>query len=277
MIIRKSAQEIAKMAAAGRVVAETIAHVGEQLEPGITTGELDRIAEEVIRSHGGIPTSQGYRGYPAAICISPNSMVVHGIPGAYAVAEGDLITIDVGVTLDGYIADSAYTFGVGEVSELAQRLLDTGRDALVAGIAQARPGNRVGDISSAVQHHVEGQGFSVVRSLVGHGVGRSYHEDPHIPNFGQPGRGPLLVRGDDARDRADDHRRAARGLCARRRMVDLDRGRVARGPLRAHRRNHRRRAPDPDGEQGRSATIERPRGSAPCFAARQVIPYHERG
>ena len=128
------------MAAAGRVVAETIAHVGEQIEPGITTGELDRIAEEHIRSRGGVPTSQGYRGYPAAICISPNDMVVHGIPGAYAVAEGDLITIDVGVTLDGYIADSAYTFRVGEVEREAQRLLDAGREALAAGIAQARAG-----------------------------------------------------------------------------------------------------------------------------------------
>jgi methionyl aminopeptidase len=195
MIIRKSAQEIEKMAAAGRIVADTIAHVGEQIEPGITTGELDRIAEEHIRARGGIPTSQGYRGYPAAICISPNDMVVHGIPGAHTVAEGDLITIDVGVTLDGYIADSAYTFPVGEVSEQAQRLLDAGKEALVAGIAQALPGNRVGDISAAVQRHVEGAGFSVVRSLVGHGVGRSYHEDPHIPNFGQPGRGPLLAEG----------------------------------------------------------------------------------
>lgn len=195
MIVRKSAQEIEKMAAAGRVVAETIAHVGELLEPGITTGELDAIAEEVIRSHGGVPTSKGYRGYPAAICISPNAMVVHGIPGPYRVTEGDLVTIDVGVTLDGYIADSAYTFGVGEVSEEAQQLLDTGREALAAGIAQAVPGNRVGDISAAVQQLVEDAGFSVVRSLVGHGVGRSYHEDPHIPNFGQPGRGPLLSEG----------------------------------------------------------------------------------
>jgi methionyl aminopeptidase len=195
MIIRKSANEIEKMAAAGRIVAETIAHVGEQLEPGVTTRELDRIAEEVIRSHGGIPTSQGYRGYPAAICISPNAMVVHGIPGDYGVRDGDLITIDVGVTLDGYITDSAYTFPVGEVSDEAQRLLDAGHEALQAGIAQARPGNRVGDISSAVQQHVEGAGFSVVRSLVGHGVGRSYHEDPHIPNFGAPGRGPILAEG----------------------------------------------------------------------------------
>ena len=195
MIVRKSAQEIEKMAAAGRIVADTIAQVGEQLEPGITTRELDELAEELIRSQGGTPTSKGYRGYPAAICISPNAMVVHGIPGNHRVAEGDLITIDVGVTLDGYIADSAFTFPVGDVGDDAQRLLDTGREALTAGIAQAQAGNRVGDISAAVQRIVEGAGFSVVRSLVGHGVGRSYHEDPHIPNFGQAGRGPLLSEG----------------------------------------------------------------------------------
>ena len=195
MIIRKSAQEIEKMAVAGRIAADTIAHVGDQLEPGITTAELDRIAEERIRALGGVPTSQGYRGYPAAICISPNDMVVHGIPGPHEVADGDLITIDVGVTRDGYIADSAFTFAVGDVDEEAQRLLDVGREALAAAIGQAVPGNRVGDISHAVQQLVEGAGFSVVRSLVGHGVGRSYHEDPHIPNFGRPGRGPLLTEG----------------------------------------------------------------------------------
>jgi len=195
VIVRKSAAEIEKMTAAGRVVADTIAHVGEQLEPGITTGELDKIAADFIRSRGGVPTSMGYRGYPAAICISPNEVVVHGIPGARVVAEGDVVTIDVGVTLDGFIADSAYTFPVGEVEPEAQRLLEVGRDALIAGIVQARAGNRVGDISAAVQRLVEANGFAVVRSLVGHGVGRSYHEDPHIPNFGEPGRGPLLSEG----------------------------------------------------------------------------------
>ena len=195
MIVRKSPAEIEKMAAAGRVVADTIAHAGEHLEPGVTTGELDRIAGDFIRSRGGVPTSLGYRGYPAAICISPNDVVVHGIPGRYVVGEGDLVTIDVGVTLDGFIADSAYTFAVGEIEPEAQRLLDVGREALLAGIAEARPGNRVGDISSAVQRLVESNGFAVVRSLVGHGVGRSYHEDPHIPNFGEPGRGPLLSEG----------------------------------------------------------------------------------
>src|SRR5687768_9351780 len=195
MIVRKSRAEIDRMAAAGSLVAETIDHVGERLEPGITTGELDKVAEAFIRSRGGVPTSMGYRGYPAAICISPNEVVVHGIPGAHVVAEGDVVTIDVGVTLDGFIADSAYTFAVGEVDPEAQRLLEVGREALAAGIAQARAGNRVGDISAAVQRLVEANGFAVVRSLVGHGVGRSYHEDPHIPNFGEPGRGPLLSEG----------------------------------------------------------------------------------
>jgi methionyl aminopeptidase len=195
VIVRKSAQEIDRMAAAGDVVAATIDHVGARLEPGITTGELDRIAEDFIRARGGVPTSKGYRGYPAAICISPNEVIVHGIPGRHVVADGDLITIDVGVTLDGFIADSAYTFGVGDVDPEAQRLLDVGRDALAAGIARALVGNRVGDISAAVQRLVEEHGFSVVRSLVGHGVGRDYHEDPHIPNFGEAGRGPLLSEG----------------------------------------------------------------------------------
>jgi methionyl aminopeptidase len=195
VIVRKSAQEIDRMAAAGEVVAATIDHVGARLEPGITTGELDRIAEDFIRARGGVPTSKGYRGYPAAICISPNEVIVHGIPGRHVVADGDLITIDVGVTLDGFIADSAYTFGVGDVEPDAQRLLDVGRDALAAGIARALIGNRVGDISAAVQRLVEEHGFSVVRSLVGHGVGRDYHEDPHIPNFGEAGRGPLLSEG----------------------------------------------------------------------------------
>jgi methionyl aminopeptidase len=195
MIVRKSSQEIEGMARAGELVAETIALLGEHIQPGITTGELDRIAEEFIREHGGIPTSKGYRGFPAATCISPNAMVVHGIPGAHRVEEGDLISVDVGITLDGLVADSAYTFGVGEINWEARKLLGVGQKALEAGIAQACSGNRVGDISHAVQEVVEGGGFSVVRSLVGHGVGRSYHEEPQIPNFGEPGRGPLLQTG----------------------------------------------------------------------------------
>ena len=195
MIIRKGTAEIDRIAAAGAVVAETIAHVGERIEPGRTTLELDRIAEDFIRGKGGIPTSQGYRGYPRAICISVNEVVVHGIPDDRVVEDGDLVTIDVGVTLDGAIADSAYTFGVGQIDADAQRLLDVAQDALAAGIAEARLGNRIGDISHAVQVVVEGAGFAVVRSLVGHGVGRHYHEDPHVPNFGEPGRGPRLSEG----------------------------------------------------------------------------------
>jgi methionyl aminopeptidase len=195
VIIRKSAREIEKIAAAGALVAETIAHVGTLLAPGVTTDELDAAAGAFIREHGGIPTSEGYKGYPKAICISQNEVVVHGIPGLHEVAEGDLVTIDVGVTLDGYIADSAYTFGVGEISARSQALLDAAQEALAAGIAEARVGSRVGDVSHAIQTVVEEAGFSVVRSLVGHGVGRYYHEDPHIPNFGQPGRGPRLSDG----------------------------------------------------------------------------------
>jgi methionyl aminopeptidase len=183
------------MARAGKLVAETIDLLGEHAQPGVTTAELDRIAEEFIRDHGGVPTSKGYRGFPAATCISPNSMVVHGIPGAHRIEEGDLISVDIGITLDGLVADSAYTFGIGEIDPEVRRLLDFGKEALAAGIDQARAGNRVGDISHAVQQVVESAGFSVVRSLVGHGVGRSYHEEPQIPNFGEPGRGPLLQSG----------------------------------------------------------------------------------
>ena len=195
MIIRKGPAEIERIARAGELVAATIAHVGAHVEPGIKTRALDEIADAFILSEGGTSASRGYRGYPAAICISPNDVVVHGIPGDHVVAEGDLVTIDVGAVLEGAIADSAYTFGVGEIDPEAQRLLDVAQDALAAGIAQAVIGNRVGDISAAVQEIVEGAGFAVVRSLVGHGVGRHYHEDPHVPNFGQPGRGPKLSEG----------------------------------------------------------------------------------
>src|SRR6201987_2476195 len=183
------------MARAGALVAETLALVGEQLEPGVSMLELDRIAEEHIRAQGGIPTSKGYRGFPAALCISPNSMVVHGIPTDYQAREGDLISVDLGVTLDGLVADSAVTYGVGEIDPESQRLLDVCQDALAAGIAEARVANHLTDISHAIQTVVEEAGFSVVRSLVGHGVGRSYHEDPQIPNYGAPGRGPALQEG----------------------------------------------------------------------------------
>jgi len=195
VIIRKSLQESEAMARAGVLVAETLALCAEVLEPGMTMLELDRIAEEHIRSKGGVPTSKGYKGFPAALCLSPNSMVVHGIPTDYRAQEGDLISVDLGVTLNGLVADSAVTLPVGEIDAEAQRLLDVCQDALAAGIAEAQIGNHLSDISHAVQNVVEEAGFSVVRSLVGHGVGRSYHEDPQIPNYGLPGRGPLLQEG----------------------------------------------------------------------------------
>jgi methionyl aminopeptidase len=195
MIIRKSEQEIEAMARAGRVVADTLALLGESLRPGVTTRELDEIAEDYIRGQRGAPTFKGYHGFPASICTSPNSMVVHGIPGDYRIDDGDLLSVDVGVTLDGFVADSAYTFSVGSISDETQRLLDVGQAALEAGISEARPGNHVGDISAAVQRTVEEAGFSVVKSLVGHGIGRSMHEEPQIPNWGEPGRGPLLASG----------------------------------------------------------------------------------
>ena len=183
------------MAHAGRVVAETHALVGDHIRPGVTTGELDQLAEEFIRSRGGVPTFLGYRGFPASLCLSPNDMVVHGIPGPYRLEDGDILSVDVGVTLDGFVADAAYTHAVGEVSEQAKRLLEVGQEALAAAVAQARQGNRLSDISHAVQSVTEAAGYSVIRSLVGHGVGRSMHEDPQIPNFGEPGHGPLLQPG----------------------------------------------------------------------------------
>ena len=195
MIIRKSQQEIDTMARAGRVVAETLALLEEQIQPGVTTAELDAAAEEFIRSRGGEPTFKGYKGYPAATCLSPNDMVVHGIPGARTLADGDILSVDVGVTLDGFVADSAWTFAVGSIAPEAQRLLDTCRAALDAGILEARLGNTIGDISQAVQTVTEAAGFSVIRSLVGHGVGRSMHEDPQVPNFVSAYRGPELQEG----------------------------------------------------------------------------------
>ncbi len=234
MIVRKSAEEIETMARAGRVVAETLAAIGEAIRPGVTTLELDELAEDLIRSAGGVPTFKGYNGFPGSICASPNSMVVHGIPGPYKVAEGDVMSIDVGVTLDGFVADSARTFGVGEIDAEAQRLLDVCEAALAAGIEAARPDGHVGDISSAVQRVTEDAGFSIVRSLVGHGVGRDMHEEPQVPNFGEPGHGPKLVHRDDDRDRADDHRRRRRRLPRRGRLVDLHERRIAVRAFRAH-------------------------------------------
>jgi methionyl aminopeptidase len=198
MIIRKSRQELDQMARAGTIVADTLSLLGENIRPGTTTAELDQLADEFIRSRGGVPTFKGYRGpypYPASICTSPNDVVVHGIPDEYTLVEGDILSVDVGVTLDGFVADSAYTFPVGEIDAETERLLEVGNAALHAGIDRARAGGKLTDISHAVQRVTEDAGFSVVRSLVGHGVGRDMHEDPQIPNFGEPGRGPTLAPG----------------------------------------------------------------------------------
>ena len=183
------------MARAGAVVADTLALLEENIAPGVTTRELNELAEEFIRSRGGVPTFKGYKGYPAATCLSPNSMVVHGIPGKTKLENGDILSVDVGVTLDGFVADSAWTFPVGTISPDAQRLLDTCKAALEAGIDKARVGNTIGDISEAVQTVTESAGFSVIRSLVGHGVGRSMHEDPQVPNFVSAYKGPELKEG----------------------------------------------------------------------------------
>ena len=229
MIIRKSAREIDKMAAAGALVAETIAHVGALLAPGRDDRRARRRRGRVhprARRHpdlGGL--QRAIRGRSASRRTRSSCT---GSRGAYEVGDGDLVTIDVGVTLDGYIADSAYTFGVGEIDDEAQRLLDAAQDALDAGIEQARVGNRVGDISRAVQDVVEGAGFAVVRNLVGHGVGRYYHEDPHIPNFGEPGRGPRLSEGMTIAIEPMITAGRPGGRHGARRLDGLDRGRLAR-------------------------------------------------
>ena len=195
MIIRKSPAEIEKMAAAGQVVVDTLALIGENIRPGVTTGELDRLAADYIASQGATSPFMGYKGYPATICTSRNDIVVHGIPGHVRLDEGDILSADVGVVLDGFVADSAYTFAVGAISDEVQRLLDACQAALEAGIEQCTPGNRLSDISHAIQTATEEAGYAVVRSLVGHGIGRSMHEDPQIPNYGDPGRGPELAAG----------------------------------------------------------------------------------
>jgi len=195
MIIRKSTAEIERMANAGRIVADTIGLLQEHLRPGVSTGELDELADDFIQSQGGTSSFKGYRGYPASICTSPNDMVVHGIPNGRTVSDGDILSVDVGVVLDGFVADSAFTFALGEISSDAERLLEGCQAALAAGIAQCRAGNRLSDVSHAIQVATEEAGFSVVRSLVGHGIGRAMHEDPQIPNYGPPGRGPELQPG----------------------------------------------------------------------------------
>ncbi len=195
MIIKKSPEEIERMAAAGAILVKTMNLLAGKIRPGVTTGELDKAAEKFIRSQGAEPAFKGYRGFPGSICTSPNSMIVHGIPGSYKLGRGDIISIDVGVIYDGWVADAARTFPVGHVTPIADKLLGATEESLLIAVDYCRAGNRLGDVSHAIQEHVEGEGLSIVRTLVGHGIGRSMHEDPQIPNYGSPGTGIPLEEG----------------------------------------------------------------------------------
>lgn len=195
MIILKSPEEIEKMARACRVVAETLKALEGMVKPGISTKEIERFVEKIMAVKGAIPAFKGYRNYPSSVCTSVNDQVVHGIPAELGLNEGDIISIDIGVYLDGFYGDAAVTLPVGKISPLAERLIRVTKAALSIGIERAKPGNRVSDISYAIQRHVESNGFSVVRAFVGHGIGRSLHEEPQVPNFGEPGHGPRLREG----------------------------------------------------------------------------------
>ncbi len=195
MIILKSSQEIKLIEKACRIAAEALEMLGELIRPGVKTKELEEYAEAFIRARGGIPAFKGYRGYPASICVSINNQVVHGIPSDRLIKDGDIVSIDLGVVYEGYYGDAARSYAAGRIGELQKRLLEVTEKALYKGIEKARPGNRVGDISAAIQDYVESNGFSVVRAFVGHGVGRFLHEEPQVPNFGRPGKGPRLKEG----------------------------------------------------------------------------------
>ena len=195
MIIRKSAAEIEQMAAAGEILVRTMDLLAGKIRPGVTTADLDQAAEKFIRSQGATPAFKGYKGVPGSICASPNDMVVHGIPGKFKLTRGDIISVDIGVVKDGWVADAARTFPVGEVGAVAQKLLEVTEGALFAAVEQCRVGNRLGDVSHAVQEHVESRGLSIVKSLVGHGIGRDMHEEPQVPNYGDPGKGVVLKEG----------------------------------------------------------------------------------
>jgi methionyl aminopeptidase len=191
----KTPREIEAMKRAGQVVAHTLKALRSAIKPGITTGDLDYVARSEIARHGAIPSFVGYRGFPAAVCVSVNEQIVHGIPGELVIQEGDLVSVDVGAIVDGFHGDAAITVGAGEISNAAQRLIDATRESLNRGIEAAVVGARIGDISNAVQSYAEEHGFSVVREYVGHGIGRQMHEEPSVPNYGKPGRGLQLREG----------------------------------------------------------------------------------
>ncbi|NFR87169.1 MULTISPECIES: type I methionyl aminopeptidase [unclassified Clostridium] len=195
MIIIKNNDEIALMRKAGRIVAETLLLLEENIKPGITTAELDRVAEEFITKHGAKPSFKGLYGFPSSLCISVNEQVVHGIPGNYKIKDGDIVSIDCGAFIDGFHGDAARTFPIGEVTNNAKRLIDVTKESFFEGIKYAKEGNRLGNISHEIQNYIEAAGFSVVRDFVGHGIGRKLHEDPEVPNFGREGKGTKLLNG----------------------------------------------------------------------------------
>jgi methionyl aminopeptidase len=195
MITHKTPEEIDQMAVSGEILVRCLKMLASKARAGITTGELDAAAEKFIRSQGATPAFKGYNGFPGSICASPNSMVVHGIPGPHELKRGDVVSLDVGVIKDGWVADAAMTVPIGSVGPEARKLLDVTKASLFAGVEQMRPGNHLGDVSAAIQRAVEIEGLSVIRTLVGHGIGREMHEEPQVPNFGEPGKGPELQEG----------------------------------------------------------------------------------
>jgi methionyl aminopeptidase len=195
MIIRKTPEQLEKMAASGQILVRCLRMLAAKARVGVSTGDLDAAAAKFIRSQGAEPAFKGYRGFPGSICASPNSMVVHGIPGPYELKRGDVLSIDVGVVKDGWVSDAAITLPIGEIGEEPRKLLDVTKAALFAGTEQMRPGNHLGDVSATIQKTVEIEGLSIIRTLVGHGIGREMHEEPQVPNFGEAGKGPLLEEG----------------------------------------------------------------------------------
>ena len=195
MIIIKNHDEISLMRKAGKIVGETLLLLETKVKPGVTTADLDRMAEEFITKHGAKPSFKGLYGFPSSLCISVNEQVVHGIPGLYTLKEGDIVSIDCGAFINGFHGDAARTIPVGTVSEKAQKLIDITKESFFKGIEFAKEGNRLSDISNGIQSYVEAAGFSVVRDFVGHGIGAKVHEDPNVPNFGKSGRGPKLIEG----------------------------------------------------------------------------------
>lgn len=195
MIILKNKEELELMYQSAQLVSKTLGMLAKEIKPGITTIHLDKLAHDFIQDHGGKPAFLGYGGFPYSLCISPNEQVVHGFPNKEAIKEGDILSVDCGVFMNGFVGDHAYTFAIGEIAEETKKLLQVTKESLYKGIEQVLPGNRIGDISYAIQSHCEKHGYGVVKELVGHGVGRTMHEDPNVPNYGKRGSGKVLKEG----------------------------------------------------------------------------------